>query len=74
MNDKRDPTSASPRRGADSQQVIAERLPQWTRGAVPQERPVVVFVAGQPGAGKSESRRPDPGCPGTTWWGIPDLL
>ncbi|MEU7553158.1 zeta toxin family protein [Streptomyces sp. NPDC044571] len=29
-------------------------LPQWTSGAVPQGRPVVVVVAGQPGAGKTQ--------------------
>ncbi|AXK37814.1 ATP/GTP-binding protein [Streptomyces armeniacus] len=28
-------------------------LPAWTKNAVRQERPVVVFVAGQPGSGKS---------------------
>ncbi|MEV2255955.1 zeta toxin family protein [Streptomyces sp. NPDC050147] len=28
-------------------------LPTWTRNAVPQDKPVVVFVAGQPGAGKT---------------------
>ncbi|MGA5069190.1 zeta toxin family protein [Streptomyces exfoliatus] len=39
---------------AEHQQVLAERLPIWTRGAVPQERPVVVVVAGQPGAGKTK--------------------
>ncbi|MFB7825316.1 zeta toxin family protein [Streptomyces hydrogenans] len=38
---------------AERRQVLAERLPNWTRGAVPQERPVVVVVAGQPGAGKT---------------------
>jgi hypothetical protein len=38
---------------AEHQRVLAEWLPVWTRGAVPQERPVVVVVAGQPGAGKT---------------------
>ncbi|MFE5887175.1 zeta toxin family protein, partial [Streptomyces hydrogenans] len=38
---------------AERLQVLAERLPGWTRGAVPQVRPVVVVVAGQPGAGKT---------------------
>ncbi|MFD9047836.1 zeta toxin family protein [Streptomyces zaomyceticus] len=38
---------------AEHQQVIADRLPHWTQGAVPQERPVVVVVAGPPGAGKT---------------------
>ncbi|MFE5899867.1 zeta toxin family protein [Streptomyces sp. NPDC056488] len=37
----------------EHRQVLAERLPGWTRGAVPQEHPVVVVVAGQPGAGKT---------------------
>ncbi|WP_432128078.1 zeta toxin family protein [Streptomyces sp. bgisy082] len=35
------------------QRVLAEHLPLWTAGAVPQEHPVVVVVAGQPGAGKT---------------------
>ncbi|MCZ0983739.1 zeta toxin family protein [Streptomyces diastatochromogenes] len=39
---------------AEHQQVLAERLPVWTKGAVPQVRPVVVVVAGQPGAGKTK--------------------
>ncbi|MGC0422061.1 Ni2+-binding GTPase involved in maturation of urease and hydrogenase [Embleya sp. AB8] len=35
-------------------QVLADRiLPTWTAGAVCQDRPVVVFVAGQPGSGKT---------------------
>jgi len=29
-------------------------LPAWTRGAVRQDRPVVVVVGAQPGAGKTE--------------------
>ncbi|MDI3390039.1 zeta toxin family protein [Streptomyces sp. B-S-A8] len=29
-------------------------LPTWTRHAVPQQQPVVVFVVGQPGAGKTQ--------------------
>ncbi|MFF0437505.1 zeta toxin family protein [Streptomyces sp. NPDC004327] len=39
---------------AERQQVLAERLPIWRQGAVPQARPVVVVVAGQPGAGKTK--------------------
>ncbi|MEW1699291.1 MULTISPECIES: zeta toxin family protein [unclassified Streptomyces] len=39
--------------GAEHQQVLAGHLPGWARGAAVQERPVVVFVAGQPGAGKT---------------------
>ncbi|MFH8470394.1 zeta toxin family protein [Streptomyces sp. NPDC017991] len=34
--------------------LASQILPAWTSGAVPQERPVVVLVAGQPGAGKTE--------------------
>ncbi|MGW9453994.1 zeta toxin family protein [Streptomyces sp. NPDC055632] len=37
----------------EHQQVLAEFLPLWTRDAVPQQRPVVVVVAGPPGAGKT---------------------
>ncbi|MFJ2419950.1 zeta toxin family protein [Streptomyces brevispora] len=33
--------------------LTAEILPAWTRGAVPQDRPVVVIVAGPAGSGKS---------------------
>ncbi|MFI0990588.1 zeta toxin family protein [Streptomyces exfoliatus] len=39
--------------GTEHRQALAERLSGWTRGAVPQEPPVVVLVAGQPGAGKT---------------------
>ncbi|MEV7834381.1 zeta toxin family protein [Streptomyces subrutilus] len=39
---------------AEHQRILAERLPNWTKGAVPQRRPVVVVVAGQPGAGKKK--------------------
>lgn len=38
---------------AEHQQVLAEGLPVWTAGAVPQEQPVVVIVAGPPGSGKT---------------------
>lgn len=38
---------------AEHRRVLAEFLPLWTRGAVEQERPVVVVVAGPPGAGKT---------------------
>ncbi|MQS17499.1 Zeta toxin family protein [Streptomyces kaniharaensis] len=38
----------------DSSQVLDQViLPTWTRGAVPQEEPVVLLVAGPPGGGKS---------------------
>ncbi|MFH9959054.1 zeta toxin family protein [Streptomyces roseolus] len=39
---------------AERQRVLAAGLPGWTKGAVRQARPVVVFVVGQPGAGKTE--------------------
>ncbi|WP_435192246.1 zeta toxin family protein [Streptomyces sp. bgisy126] len=38
---------------AEHRRVLAEFLPLWTRGAVEQERPVVVVVAGPPGAAKT---------------------
>ncbi|MFE4540264.1 zeta toxin family protein [Streptomyces scopuliridis] len=34
--------------------LVTEILPTWTRDAVPQDRPVVVVVAGPAGSGKSE--------------------
>ncbi|MGW9436090.1 zeta toxin family protein [Streptomyces sp. NPDC055607] len=37
----------------ERQRVLDAHLPQWTAGAVPQERPVVVVVTGEPGAGKT---------------------
>ncbi|WP_185908620.1 zeta toxin family protein, partial [Streptomyces sp. WAC02707] len=37
----------------ERQRILDAHLSQWTAGAVPQERPVVVVVAGQPGAGKT---------------------
>ncbi|MBP0454051.1 zeta toxin family protein [Kitasatospora sp. RG8] len=33
--------------------LVRQILPHWTKGTAGQERPVVVLVAGQPGAGKS---------------------
>jgi energy-coupling factor transporter ATP-binding protein EcfA2 len=33
--------------------LVSQILPTWTKDAVPQERPVVVLVAGPPGSGKS---------------------
>ena len=39
---------------AESRQILDQAIiPVWTGSAVPQGRPVVVFVAGQPGSGKS---------------------
>ncbi|MFI8504551.1 zeta toxin family protein [Streptomyces sp. NPDC085524] len=39
---------------AEIRQVLTDvLLPTWTAGAVPQDRPVVVVVAGPPGSGKS---------------------
>ncbi|MEU9405751.1 zeta toxin family protein [Streptomyces sp. NPDC048281] len=38
---------------AEHQQVLAEGLPAWTAGAVRQDRPVVVLVAGPPGSWKT---------------------
>ncbi|MFD5064506.1 zeta toxin family protein [Streptomyces sp. NPDC058394] len=39
----------------DENRAVLERmLPVWTAGAVPQNRPVVVIVGGQPGAGKTQ--------------------
>ncbi|MFF6888634.1 zeta toxin family protein [Streptomyces sp. NPDC012421] len=40
---------------AEHQRVLATCLPGWVGNAVPQDRPVVVFVVGQPGAGKTEA-------------------
>lgn len=38
--------------------VLTRRiLPEWTAGAVRQQQPVVVFVAGQPGSGKTQLAR-----------------
>ncbi|MEJ8653587.1 zeta toxin family protein [Streptomyces sp. MS1.AVA.3] len=38
----------------EHEEILASRiLPTWTEGAVPQEEPVVVLVAGGPGSGKS---------------------
>ncbi|MFJ9460917.1 zeta toxin family protein [Kitasatospora sp. NPDC101447] len=39
----------------EEHRYVLERLivPAWTHGAVPQERPVVLLVAGPPGSGKS---------------------
>ncbi|WP_331721530.1 zeta toxin family protein [Streptomyces sp. NBC_00212] len=48
--------AAAPRVVAEHehQEILGTRiLPEWTRGAVRQQRPVVVFVAGQGGSGKS---------------------
>ncbi|MFH8642331.1 zeta toxin family protein [Streptomyces goshikiensis] len=45
--------SAVPLGEAEHQQVLAACLPQWTAGAVPQDQPVLVVVAGQPGSGKT---------------------
>ncbi|WP_346177233.1 zeta toxin family protein [Streptomyces cuspidosporus] len=40
---------------AESQEVLSRLiLPRWTKHALPQHRPVVVFVAGQPGSGKTQ--------------------
>ncbi|MFC1428597.1 zeta toxin family protein [Streptacidiphilus sp. N1-12] len=40
--------------GEEAERIVAEQiLPAVLDGAVPQERPVAVWVAGQPGAGKS---------------------
>lgn len=40
---------------SESRSVLAGTiLPMWCQGAVPQTRPVVVIVGGQPGAGKTE--------------------
>ncbi|MET9933519.1 MULTISPECIES: zeta toxin family protein [unclassified Streptomyces] len=38
---------------AEDRQILTEFLPLWTRGAVEQERPVLVVVAGPPGARKT---------------------
>ena len=46
--------SAASRLGeAEHQRVLAEHLAAWTAGAVPQDRPVAVIVAGPPGSGKT---------------------
>ncbi|MFI7359754.1 zeta toxin family protein [Streptomyces avidinii] len=45
--------SAVPLGEAEHLQILAACLPQWTAGAVPQDRPVLVIVAGQPGSGKT---------------------
>ncbi|MEU8434546.1 zeta toxin family protein [Streptomyces sp. NPDC029216] len=45
--------SAVPLGEAEHQQILAACLPQWTAGAVPQDQPVLVVVAGQPGSGKT---------------------
>jgi predicted ABC-type ATPase len=46
--------SAASRLGeAEHQRVLAEHLGAWTAGAVAQDQPVVVIVAGQPGSGKT---------------------
>ncbi|MGW6571967.1 zeta toxin family protein [Streptomyces sp. NPDC054945] len=45
--------SAVPLGEAEHLQILAACLPQWTAGGVPQDRPVLVIVAGQPGSGKS---------------------
>lgn len=40
--------------GQESQDALLHHiLPTWTKGAARQERPVVVFIAGQPGSGKT---------------------
>lgn len=38
---------------AEHHRILVEELPLWTAGAVPQEQPVVVIVAGPPGSGKT---------------------
>jgi pantothenate kinase-related protein Tda10 len=47
--------ASTPEQDADCHRdtVIHRILQTWARGVVTQERPVVVFVAGQPGAGKT---------------------
>ncbi|MFI8769455.1 zeta toxin family protein [Streptomyces sp. NPDC053792] len=37
----------------EHRQVFEECLPDWVRGAVPQDQPVVVIVCGPPGSGKT---------------------
>ncbi|MFD9223471.1 zeta toxin family protein [Streptomyces sp. NPDC060064] len=40
--------------GRENREVLAGLIvPTWTRGAARQEQPVVIFVAGQPGSGKT---------------------
>lgn len=42
---------------SESHEVLVRQiLPMWTKGAARQERPVAVFVAGQPGSGKTQVR------------------
>ncbi|AWZ07417.1 MULTISPECIES: zeta toxin family protein [unclassified Streptomyces] len=45
--------SAMPLGETEHLQILAACLPQWTAGAVSQDRPVLVIVAGQPGSGKT---------------------
>ncbi|MEW1725071.1 zeta toxin family protein [Streptomyces sp. NPDC093109] len=40
--------------GQHEEILVTEILPAWTKDAVPQDRPVVVIVAGPAGSGKSE--------------------